>query len=276
MILVTGATGNVGLEVVNALALSGEPVRALSRGKRGSFAPGVELVDGDLNEPESLTAALTGVDAVFLLPGYRDMPGLLAQIEKAGAARVVLLSGGSAGNNDPDNAVSAYMARSEAAVRGSGLPWTFLRPAAFMANALRWAPELRDGDVVREPFPDIRVAIVDPYDIAAVAVQALLTGEHEGRIQVLTGPESLLPADRLAILGDVLGRDLTLHGLSPEEARVELSATMPAEYVDAFFRFYIDGTLDESAVRPTVQEITGRPPRTFRQWATAHATAFTV
>ena len=274
MILVTGATGNVGSEVVSALVSAGEPVRALSRGEANAAKPGVEVVPGDLDAPESLAPALSGVDAVFLLPGFRDMPGVLDQIRKAGGTRVVLLSGGSAADNDPDNAVSAYMARSEAAVRESGLPWTFLRPAAFMSNTLRWIPELRAGDVVREPFPHVRVANVDPYDIAAIAVAALLTSAHEGKIYYPTGPESLLPADRLAILGEVLGRNLTLHGLSPDEARKELTAAMPEKYVDAFFRFYIDGTLDESTVRPTVEEVTGRPPRTFRDWAITHAAAF--
>jgi uncharacterized protein YbjT (DUF2867 family) len=274
MIMVTGATGNVGSEVVSALRDAGEPVRALVRGTPTSALAGVEVVPGDLDHPETLATALTDVDAVFLLPGFRNMPGVLAQLRKAGVARVVLLSGGSAGDNDPDNAISRYMARSETAVRESGLPWTFLRPAAFMSNTLRWAPELRDGDVVREPFGNIRVANIDPYDIAAVAVRALLSPAHEGRIYYLSGPESLLPADRLAVLGAMLGRNLTLRALSPDEARAELTAAMPAEYVDAFFRFYIDGTLDESTVHPTVDEITGRPPRTFQQWAAAHADAF--
>jgi uncharacterized protein YbjT (DUF2867 family) len=274
MILVTGATGNVGSEVVRALREAGQPVRALVRDPSAAVADAVEIVPGDLDRPESLATALAGVTGVFLLPGFQDMPGVLAQIRKAGVARVVLLSGGSAGDGDPDNAISRYMARSEAAVREPGLPWTFLRPASFMTNALRWIPELRAGDVVREPFPHVRVASIDPYDIAAVAARALVSAEHEGRTYYLSGPEPLLPADRLAILGEVLGRALTLRGLSPDEARAELIAAMPAEYVDAFFRFYIDGTLDESMVRPTVADITGRPPRTFRAWATAHASAF--
>ncbi len=274
MILVTGATGNVGSEVVRALREAGEPVRALVRDPSAAVPDAVEIVSGDLDRPESLATALAGVTAVFLLPGFQDMPGVLAQIRKSGVARVVLLSGGSAGDGDPDNAISSYMARSEAAVRESGLPWTFLRPASFMTNALRWIPELRAGDEVREPFPHVRVASIDPYDIAAVATRALLSAKHEGQIYYLSGPEPLLPADRLAILGEVLGRTLTLRALSPDEARAELTAAMPAKYVDAFFRFYIDGTLDESMVRPTVADITGRPPRTFREWATAHARAF--
>lgn len=274
MILVTGATGNVGSEVITALAGAGAPVRALSRGETASAPPGAEAVAGDLDRPETLAPALAGVSAVFLLPGFRDMPGVLAEIRKAGAARVVLLSGRSAADPDPGNAISRYMARSEAAVRASGVPWTILRPSAFMSNTLRWAPQLQDGDLVREPFAHVRVANIDPADIAAVAARALLTPDHEGLVHHLSGPESLLPADRLGVLGAVLGRDLTLRALSPGEARADLAAAMPAAYVDAFFRFYVDGTLDESEVLPTVGEVTGRPPRTFQQWALAHAAAF--
>jgi uncharacterized protein YbjT (DUF2867 family) len=272
MILVTGATGNVGAEVVRALIAADEPVRALQR--NGEAPAGAQAVTGDLNEPESLAPALDGADAVFLLPGYQDMPGVLDQIRRAKVRRVVLLSGGSAGDNDPDNAVSRYMAESEAAVRESGVPWTLLRPSAFMSNALRWAPQLREGDVVREPFADVRIASIDPYDIAAVAVRALLTPAHEGQTYYLSGPESLLPADRLRVLGDVLGRDLVLYPQTNDEARAEMSAAMPAKYVDAFFRFYVDGTLDESNVLPTVEQVTGRPPRAFREWAVGHAEAF--
>lgn len=275
MILVTGATGNVGSELVSALAGAGQRVRALVRDPRKATLPaGVEPVAGDLNQPETLTGALAGVRAAFLLPGYADMPGLLARIREAGAERVVLLSGGSAGGGDMSNAVSRYMILSEQAVRDSGLPWTFVRPKAFMSNALRWLPQLAAGDVVRVPFPTVRAAAVDPYDIAAVAERALVTDEHEGRIHLVSGPEPLLPADQVAVLAKVLGRDLRCVGLSDEEARTEMEATMPVEYVDAFFSFYVDGTLDESQVEPTVQEVTGRPPRTFEQWARAHAEAF--
>lgn len=275
MILVTGATGNVGSELVSALAEEGQRVRALVRDPRKATLPaGVEPVTGDLNEPGTLTDALSGVRAVFLLPGYADMPGLLTRIREAGAERVVLLSGGSAGGGDMSNAVSRYMIVSERAVRDSGLPWTFVRPKAFMSNALRWLPQLAAGDVVRVPFPTVRAAAVDPYDIAAVAARALVTGEHDGRIHRVSGPEPLLPADQVAVLAKVLDRDLRCEGMTDEEARTEMEATMPVEYVDAFFSFYVDGTLDESQVEPTVQEVTGRPPRTFEQWARTHAEMF--
>jgi uncharacterized protein YbjT (DUF2867 family) len=275
MILVAGAAGNVGGEVARALASAGEPVRGLVRGGREDALPaGVEAAAGDLNQPASLGAALNGVGGVFLLPGYQDMPGVLAEIRRSGARRVVLLSGSSAGDGDMSNAISRYMINSETAVRDSGLPWTILRPSGFASNALQWAPQIRAGDVVRAPFGGVRVAVIDPYDIAAVAALALTSAGHEGRTYRLTGPQALLPGDRVRVLGTVLGRDLRFEAQPDDEARAEMSAAMPAEYVDAFFSFYADGTLDESPVLPTVQEVTGTRPRTFEQWASAHAGAF--
>jgi len=269
-LLVTGATGNIGKELVRALVRAGEPVRALVRDPRRSLPDGVEGVVGDLNDPDSMVDALSGVKGVFLLSGYDDMPGLLARAERAGAERVVLLSGGSAVARDLDNPISRYMIASEEAVRQSGLAWTILRPCEFMSNALRWRPQLLAGDVVRVPFAHVPVAVVDPFDIAAVAATALLSTGHDGRVHRLAGPESLLPEERVRILGRALGRTLRFEAQPDDEAEAEMRASMPPEYVKAFLRFNVDGTLDESTVLPTVSEVTGTPPRTFEQWATAH------
>jgi uncharacterized protein YbjT (DUF2867 family) len=273
MILVAGATGNVGGAVVRALRERGASVRALAR-TPGRPIEGAERVVGDLDRPESLAAAFDGVTGIFLLPGYRDMPGVLAAARAAGVARVVQLSGSSAPSGDTTNAVSAYMIRTEEAVRASGLAWTILRPVGFMTNTLEWAPQLRAGDVVRAPFAGVRIAVIDPDDIGAVAAVALLTDGHAGQAYALTGPESLLPADRVRVLGEVLGRDLRFEAQPDDEAWAEMSARMPEEYVRAFFDFYVDGSLDESQVLPTVEDVTGRPPRTFAEWVRAHADAF--
>jgi uncharacterized protein YbjT (DUF2867 family) len=276
MILVTGATGNVGGELVRALAEAGSPVRALTRDDSPRPGPpGVQQVAGDLNKPESMRPALAGVEAVFLYPGYQDMAGTLAEARQAGVSRVVMLSGSSAASGDMSNAVSRYMIESEAAVRDSGLAWTMVRSFGFMSNTLQWVPQLRAGDLVRAPFAGVPVAVIDPADIAAVAAAALTTPAHQGRVFTVSGPEALRPADRARILGQVLGRDLRFEGQPDDEARAEMSASMPAAYVDAFFDFYVTGTLDESQPQPDVREVTGREPRTFRQWAQAHAAAFT-
>jgi uncharacterized protein YbjT (DUF2867 family) len=275
MILVTGAAGNIGGELVRALAEAGQPVRALARSAPSDRFPSVvEVAAGDLNDPASLGPALDGARGVFLLPGYADMPGVLAAARRAGVRRVVQLSGMSAGSGDMTNAITAYMVMSEQAARESGLAWTIVRPAMFMSNALQWLPQLRAGDVVRAPFGHARAAVIDPADIAAVAARALTTPGHEGRVYEVSGPESLTAGERVAILGAALGRALRFEAQPDEEARAEMSATTPEKYVNAFFDFYAGGSLDESKVLPTVQDVTGRPARTFTQWATAHADSF--
>ena len=275
MFLVTGATGNVGGELARTLAEAGQQVRALTRSGSGKPLPdGVAQATGDLNQPASLRAALTGVRGLFLYPGYQDLAGTLAEARQAGVRHVVLLSGSSAASGDLSNAISRYMIESETAVQASGLTWTILRAFGFMSNTLQWIPQLQAGDLVRAPFAGVPVAVIDPQDIAAAAAAALTSPRHEGRVYTLSGPEALRPADRARILGEVLGRDLRFEAQPDDEARAEMSASMPVAYVAAFFDFYVTGTLDESGVRPDVAEVTGQAPRTFRQWAQAHAELF--
>ncbi|MFJ5261673.1 NAD(P)H-binding protein [Streptomyces sp. NPDC088387] len=278
MILVSGATGNVGGELVAELARTGRPVRALVRREpaAGTLPEGAEAAVGDLNDPASLRGAvLDGVRGAFLLPGYADMPGVLAELRAAGVEHVVLLSSIAAPDGDLENAISRFMIHSEAAVRESGVPWTILRPSGFMSNTFQWKGQLAAGDVVEDAFGDVAVANVDPYDIGAAAARVLLDKEHTGQAYALSGPAALLPADRIRILGEALGRPLAFVGLSHEEARRRMEGTMPQEYVDAFFRYYAEGTLDDSVVRPGVRQLLGREPRTFEQWAKAHVSDFT-
>jgi len=220
------------------------------------------------------TGPLDGVTGVFLLPGYTDMPGVLAACARRGVERVVLLSSGAAASRDMTNAITAYMVASEDAATAADLQWTILRPTAFMSNALRWKPQLDRSDVVKLPFADVRTACVDPRDIAAVAAVALTADGHAGQVHVPTGPQSLLPAEQVAVLADVLGRPLTVVSQPNDEARAEMLATTPPEYVDAFFDFSVNGALDESHVLPTVRDVTGREPGTFADWAKRHAPDF--
>jgi uncharacterized protein YbjT (DUF2867 family) len=264
MILVTGATGNAGGAVVDALVAAGEDVRAVSRTGRGG------TVQGDLNDPSTIPFA--GAEAAFFMSGYA--PGLFTAAKDAGVERAVLLSGSSADGGERANAVSRYMMDSEDALKASGLRWTILRPHAFFSNALRWLPQLRKGNVIREAFPAVPSSAIDPADIAAVAAVALTDESHAGKTYRLTGPEPLKIADRVRLLGEALNRPLTLDPFTDEEARQDMSTTLPPEYVDAFMAFYVDGTLDESHVLPTVEEVTGRPPRPFAAWAKEHAHEF--
>jgi uncharacterized protein YbjT (DUF2867 family) len=277
MILVTGATGNVGGELAAALAARGEPVRGVVRDPgRAKLPAGVELVQGDLELPESLTPALDGARAVFLLGGWGDMPQLLRRIARAGVEHVVLLTSRCVVGGRPDNPVTRMWLDSEAAVRESGVDWTMLRPSGYQSNALRWLPQLRQGDVVRAPWPDVPIAAIDPVDVAAVAATVLTERSRAGEALSLSGPEPLTPGDQIERLGAVLARPLRYEPLSDEQARVQMAADTPASYIDAFFRFYSDGEFDDSPVLDTVRQITGRTPRRFEQWARAHADSFTI
>ena len=272
MIVVAGATGNVGSEVVRLLVEAGQPVRALSRDPAKATVPaGATAVAGDLTDPATLRPALAGSTALFMLSGYS--PDIFTEASRAGVRRVVLLSGGSAETGDRSNAVARYMIETEDALRASGLGWTMVRPRMFMTNALQWASQL-DSGVVRAPWPDAPSAVVDPADIAAVAVQALVSAEHEGREYPVTGPEALRPGERVRILAEALGREIRYEAQPDDEARAQMLTQMPQQYVDAFFGFYSEGKLDEATLFPTVLEVTGRPPRTFAQWVRANAARF--
>lgn len=275
MIVVTGATGNVGGELVAALPARGQQVRAVVRDpRRASLPAGVEVVQGDLELPESLTSSLAGARAVFLLGGWGDMAGLVRRIADAGVEHVVLLTSRCVIGGKPDNPITRMWLDSEAAIRASGIEWTIIRPSSFHANALRWLPQLRTGDVVQAPWPQVAIASIDPADIAAVAATALTETGHEHSEYALSGPEPLTPGQQIAILADVLERPLRYEPLSDEAARARMAADTPAPYIDAFFRFYSDHEFDDSAVLDTVERITGSPPRTFANWARMHAPAF--
>lgn len=274
-IVVMGATGNVGSELVEQLSAGGHEVAALARGERSEPDPraGVSWAMADLKDAATLRQALGGAEAVFMLAGYDDA-GLVAEIERAGATRVGLLSSGAVGTAGPDNAVAAYHRASEQALRDSRLGWTFVRPSTFMSNALQWAGAIRTGDPVVTPFAEVAVATTDPRDVAAVLIAALTTGDHDRQVLRVSGPQALRPAERVEILGEVLGRELAFEAQSNEAARAQMEASMPEPYVDAFFELFVEGHHDEDQVFGTVREVTGAEPGTFREWATDHADAF--
>ncbi len=272
MILVTGAAGNAGGAVVRALAEAGAPVRGLVQRPGGGLPPGVEEVVGDLNKPSTFVDGLRGATGLFLLSGYDGTPELLSAAGQAGVRHVVVLSSNSLDGKDTTNAVSAYHAATERAVRDCGLGWSFLRPTSFMSNALRWNNQLGRGDVVRLQFPDVAIATIDPRDIADVAVAAFDSGENG--IYRLTGPVALTPVAQLAILAEALGRRLEPYAMTLEETKAALEAAMPARYAEAIYSFFGDGTADETTVQPTVQQVTGHPGRTFEQWCADHTSEF--
>jgi uncharacterized protein YbjT (DUF2867 family) len=271
IILVTGATGNIGGAVVDALRARGVPVRALSRSAR-DWPEGVEGVTGDLGEPPSLSGLAHDVDGVFLLAGYDGNATLLDELP--GEARVALLSSSAASSGDRSNVIARFNIETEDLVHRSGHPWTIVRPNAFMSNALRWKPQLDNGDVVRGPWGDIPIATIDPSDVGEIVATVLTQDGHGSVTYRVSGPAQLLPAEQLAVLAAALDRDLTWQSQTLDETRADLEAQMPKEYVDAFFSFYVDGLVDETTVQADTERVLGRPPRPFADWARRHAGDF--
>jgi (4-alkanoyl-5-oxo-2,5-dihydrofuran-3-yl)methyl phosphate reductase len=281
-ILVTGATGNVGLEVVAQLVARGQCVRALTRQPdRASFAAGVEVAAGDLGQPETLARALAGVERVFLLTnGGPETPlhdvNLVQAAAQAGVRHVVKLS--VIGNEyGQDDLITAWHLVGERALRLSGLAWTFLRPGSYMSNALHWAQGIRHHGVVHSAYARARASLIDPRDVAAVAVEALVRPGHEGRAHRITGPEALSAADQVARLGAALGRPLRFveSPASSCAAAMGRSGRSPLMIVAALANLgneRLDATRE--LVLPTVEEIIGRPAHTFDEWAVNHVHAF--
>jgi uncharacterized protein YbjT (DUF2867 family) len=273
-LLVTGAAGNVGGELFELLRQA-QDVRALVRDPdRTPLPAGADVAVGDLDHPASLAGAAAGVGSVFLLGGRRDMPGLLAELRTAGVEHVVLLTSRSVIGGVPGNAIVDMWTNSEAALRASGLAWTILRPSGFMSNLLRFKEQLRSGSVVRAPFADAPIAMIDPLDIAAVAARALTDRAYLSQSLELSGPVALLPEAQVEILSRALGRPLRFERLSEEETRAELARVFPPSFVDAQLRFFVGGEFDDGRLVSTVHHILGRPPRSLEQWLQAHVQAF--
>ncbi|MER7078761.1 Uncharacterized conserved protein YbjT, contains NAD(P)-binding and DUF2867 domains [Saccharopolyspora kobensis] len=273
-VLVTGATGNVGRCVVDRLLASGAQVRALTRRPEAAGLPAeVELFAGGLGDAESLAAALNGVDRVFLFPVPESTATFVAQAAAADVQRVVVLSS-MAVEFGAENAIGQRHRLVEQAVADGGFEWTFLRPGAFAANTLAWADPIRAEGVVREPFPDAQQASIHEDDIAAVAVAALLEDGHAGKSYVLTGPERISTADQVRAIGAAIGREVRIEAEPLKQAKARLVAEgVPAAVVDTLFDLRgADQALDDPV--PTVEQVTGRPARTFAQWAVDHADDF--
>jgi uncharacterized protein YbjT (DUF2867 family) len=279
VILVTGATGNVGRHVVSQLLHTGAIVRALARNPASVGLPdGVDVVRGDLSASDSLAACLNGVDAVFLLwPGLTAAfaPAVLDVIRKH-ARRLVFLSSLGVRDDlgqqlDPINALHADI---EHLIEQSGLEWTFLRPGGFATNTLWWAPQIRADGVVRWVYGACARALIHERDIAAVAVSALTSDGHSAAKYLLTGPQSLTQVEQVRIIGEAIGHPLRFEEISPEAMRPQLLARLPPAVVDGALQYWARLVGEPELVSSTVEEIIGAPARSFREWVIEHAGAF--
>ncbi|WP_067836261.1 SDR family oxidoreductase [Nocardia lijiangensis] len=281
MILITGATGTIGSEIVRQLASREVPVRAVTRDPaRAQAFEGVDVVRGDYGDAESMAAAMTGAEAVFLVgvlgPDDADTDrALIATARAAGVRRIVKLS--AIGTGEPDlGRVGTWHLPGEQAARESGLEWTILRPSSFASNTLIWADPIRAGQPVPNLTGEGAQGVIDPRDVAAVAVEALLSTAHAGHTYTLTGPELLTTADQAAVLAAVLGHPIEVADIPEDLARQHmLAAGMSAEYVDGALAGQAYVRAGGNAVRTdAVRTVLGRPPRTYADWAADHAHVF--
>lgn len=279
-ILLIGATGNVGSQVLSRLTVAGAPVRALVRNPDAARLPShAEMVRGDLTVPETLDACLDGIDTVFLVwtaPPAAVAPAL--QRIARHTRHIVFLSAPLKTAHpffQQPNPSRNLAEQIERLIEASGARWTFLRPGIFAGNALGWwAPQIRAGEAVRWPYLAAPTAPIDERDIAAVAVRALCEDGHAGAEYVLTGPQSLTQFEQLSTIGRVTGRTLRVQEISPDEARRDWRPIMPASVVNMLLDAWAAAIGQPAFVTSTVAEITGVPARTFLDWATDHAAAF--
>ncbi len=282
MILVTGATGKVGQEVVRQLAAADVPARALVRdGTRASpiRIPGIEVVVGDLARPETLPAAFAGVERVFLVsPAAPDQVELqsnaLEAARRAGARRIVKVS--VAGGPDAGTQIGRWHWATEKQIEASGLGFTFLRPTLYMQQMLAYAPSIAATGTFSAPVGAGEVATVDTRDVAAVAVAALTQEGHDRRIYDLTGPEALSYDAMADAISAAIGKRVAFAHVPPDYARRQMLA-------DGLPRWLVDDMIILAAsfregygagVTHTVAEVTKRKPRAFAQFARDYAHVF--
>ena len=279
-ILIIGATGTVGSEVVKQLVESGHKVRVLVRdpAKVKHLGKAVEVIKGDLEKPETLVPAFANTDKAFVLS---TGPQLLAMetnafhaAKKAGVKHIVKLSGRHV-NADfmVGTALSQWHAGSEQSLQTIGIPWTILRPQAFASNFLMWLDRKQSGIFL--PVGDGKDSFIDPRDIAAVAVKLLTTSGHGGRIYEITSSEFLDFHQTTQKISSAIGKKVSYTDI-PEQVMREglLASGLPVASAESML-VYFSAVKNGKMFAPTsaVEDILGRPPRSFDEWARDNAGA---
>ncbi|MEU4344412.1 NAD(P)H-binding protein [Nocardia sp. NPDC023852] len=279
MFVIIGATGTIGREVVTQLRATGAAVTAVTRDPGQARMPrGTVVVGADPSVPSIPAETWDGVEGVLLSSRaiVASAPEILSAAVDHGARRVVVISASTIEYPAGEPRFMAGFRALEAAAEASGLAWTSLRCADFDANTLAWVPQLRAGDVVRGAYGKAATSPIHERDIAAVAVRALTEDGHAGRHYLLTGPEALTQYDKVRILGELTGRDLSFLELTADQVRAGMRAQGLPEEVPA----RLLGSLSDYARVPgpttgTVAELLGRPALDFATWAAENAAAFT-
>ncbi|MFJ9691199.1 NAD(P)H-binding protein [Kitasatospora sp. NPDC101183] len=276
--VVLGANGRIARHVATGLLAAGGPVRlASSDPARAQLLHGAEVVAADLARPETLPAALAGARRVFTYANAETAGAFAEAAKAAGVEHVVLLSSAAiVAPGAEANPVALQHRAAEEAIERAGLARTFVRPGMFATNTLWWWRDpIRAGRSVRLPYPDSESAPVHEADLAAIALAALTEPEpHAGQAYTVYGAESLTLRAQVAAIGAALGREVPVEVVTPEETRAELALTMPPLGVEIVMRQWAARDGVAAPVSATVAEVTGRPARTFADWARDHAEDF--
>jgi uncharacterized protein YbjT (DUF2867 family) len=284
LILVSGATGSLGRRVVRELSAAGAAVRAMVRDPASAtdlVAPGVEVVQGDFDDPDTLDAALRGVEKAFLsapasMRQVKHEATFIDAVQRAGTGHVVKLSLISADPKSP-GPIPQWHGMAEKRLESSGVRFTHLRPNFYMQTMLRFAAPIRQIDTFCLPLSCARVALVDMRDVASATAAALLGAGHEGRTYVLTGPESLNFDEVAAEVSTTVGRPIAYQPITPEEFKaIILKHWNTIEpYADAtvsIWRSASSGTY--APVDGDLAALIGRKPRSFAEFVRDHAEVF--
>jgi len=282
MILVTGGTGLIGRDVLRLLSNAGVSARALARNpQKGEKLPGITWVAGDLTRPETLPAAFQGAKTLFLNSAIsEDLVALqnngVAAARAAGVKHIVKLS--AFGASDHSKAPICLMHHQvEKEIQKSGMEWTMLRPHHFMQNLLPQAPYIIKEGVVYSASGDGKIPYIDARDIAAVAAAILTKPGHDGKKYVITGSEALSYRQAAEIIGRTIGKQLRFVDETPEQSRARRQREgYPPKIIEsalAISAYQRAGGKTET-ITSVVADLTGRPPRTFAEFARDHAAVF--
>jgi uncharacterized protein YbjT (DUF2867 family) len=278
IIVVFGATGTIGNELVPQLLKARQRVRIAVRdpAKAAGFAGAAEIVRADLSDPASLTAACADAHKAFVVSGGEGIalePNVFDAAKAAGIEHVVRVSALEV--EFPELAATPlgrWHLEAELRLRGSGVPWTILRPSYFSSNTrLPFIVDRREGRAYL-PADGGKEAPIDPHDIAAVAVAALTTAGHEYQTYLLTGPELLTFSEMMAKLSAVLGRTISHIAATEEDARRNLLAQgIPAPFVHSLLGHFTAVRAGRVYLTSTVSRLLGRPARSFDDWLRENA-----
>jgi uncharacterized protein YbjT (DUF2867 family) len=276
-ILVTGSTGTVGSQVVQALSqVPGLTVRAATRGGKNPFGASVTTVGFDYDDPASLRSAVAGVDKVFLLTPFAqnqvELAGRLIEAAKSSGVKHVVKLSAIGCDQEPGIQLGRWHRGVERLIEGSGMAYTFLRPNNFFENFLNFYPPVADGNIYL-PWGSAGASFLGAVDIAEVAKIAFTKPGHEGKAYTLTGSQSLTIEHAARVIGEVTGRAIRYVDVPEEAARKGmLDAGMPAWMVDAMMELHaVDKAGYAAAIAPDLVELIGRPSQTFEEFAKLNA-----